>query len=89
MNAQTNPIYVEVLGILQIEGHVLASVKLLSGRIDVDMILEAEETGEQWRLVSFTTIPGEAYAKGIRSVEVEVMSDKAEIRPGMRLFVRN
>lgn len=76
---------VEVLSILRVENETFVFVKLLSGNIAVDMILE-EESGAMWRVVSFGYISAESHSAGVRSILIEAIDSASEIHPGMRLL---
>lgn len=86
MSTQTLKSVIEVLDILQVESETLVLVKLLSGHLDIDMVFKAEETGEQWRVLSFGHIPAKSHAEGVRGISLEKLNDSSNVHPGMVLI---
>ena len=68
-------VLVVVLTAFQLEGDTFTTVKVLSGEVNVGMVLEEESTGVRWRIVGLGYISVEADRKGIRVLSLEGLDE--------------
>ena len=64
-----------VLTAFQLEGDTFTTVKVLSGEVDVGMVLGVESTGARWRIVGLGYISVDADKKGIRVLSLEGLDE--------------
>jgi hypothetical protein len=75
----------EIRAILQVENEKLIAVQLLSGEVDVNMVLKVIETGEEWLVINLGHTDSRALALGRRDIALESLGGQGTLQPGMHL----
>ena len=90
MSNQNNQCIVEVLNFLEVDGLFMTHVKVLSGKIEIDSILESEGTGEQWQVISRALIQWVEIPKDdIQGLALKPLNQTFTLQPGMRMCVKS
>ena len=76
----------EVLAVFQIENDVFAQVKIISGKVHVNMILEVKETRNTWQIDGLAYISPETDRKNIQVLTLKKVKGDLPLRPGQSLY---
>ena len=79
---------VEVVESAQAGQHSVVVIRILAGGLRADMTLQAERTGDRWRVLSFGFVPVEAWQDGRRALALAPCGDAQPLQQGDRLTAK-
>ena len=79
---------VEVIESAQAGQHGAVVVRILAGALRTGMMLQAERTGDRWRVLSLGFVPADAWQDGRRALALAPRGDVQPLQQGERLTAK-
>ena len=79
---------VEVVESAQAGGHSAVVIRILAGELRTGMTLQAERTGDRWRVLSLGFVPADAWQDGRRDLALAPCGDVQPLLHGDRLTAK-
>jgi len=76
---------VKVLEVVETQGLMLAALQLLSGDVDIGMVLS--DSTNRWRISGISTVPAESWHAGRRGVNLQPLDQRIAPLVGAQLHV--